>query len=236
MRRKAKSVLFLVSIILLWTAFGGRDNVLASEPYSFVASFDHFQENYNTTRLTDGGITLSDLDRYLGSGFPEPFAVESVGPVNNLGPLFTFPNFLTFGGTVPGPGYGFGRFGSAKITSGREAIAARMDIFSGSVSPNTLTLQALLNGTVVATDAMTFSQKDMRTRLEISGISFDTLRLVSSGSFQNGAAFIGIDNVNITNIPEPATLLLLGLGARLCLTASPRRAAMATRKQTSKIK
>lgn len=32
--------------------------------------------------------------------------------------------------------------------------------------------------------------------------------------------------LNVQYIPEPATLLLLGLGARLCLRASPRRAAI----------
>lgn len=35
----------------------------------------------------------------------------------------------------------------------------------------------------------------------------------------------------VYTIPEPATLLLLGLGARLCLRASPRRAAIVRRKR-----
>jgi DNA-binding beta-propeller fold protein YncE len=36
-----------------------------------------------------------------------------------------------------------------------------------------------------------------------------------------------------TQVPEPATLLLLGLGARLCLMAPPRRAVIIRRRRTS---
>jgi hypothetical protein len=36
----------------------------------------------------------------------------------------------------------------------------------------------------------------------------------------------------ISDVPEPATFLLLGLGARLCLMASPRRAAIVRRRRS----
>jgi hypothetical protein len=64
---------------------------------------------------------------------------------------------------------------------------------------------------------------------EYSGIGHIT-GILDSGNVLNND-FYFYDNAKLILIPDPATLLLLGLGARLCLRATPRRAAVVTRKR-----
>jgi hypothetical protein len=91
-----------------------------------------------------------------------------------------------------------------------------MDIFYLTLPPelrnNRLALEALLGQNVVATDEMTFLVRSgvQHELLSISGVSFDSLRLRAYGPDDNGAVSIGFDNVEI--VPEPATLVLFGLG------------------------
>src|SRR5690348_6990821 len=79
--------------------------------------FDAFSEGVIGSTFTDGGITFSALDQYSGSGPGAPFIIEGTDGVG-LGPSFSPPNYLTTQGLVPGPGFSFGRFGSARITFG----------------------------------------------------------------------------------------------------------------------
>jgi hypothetical protein len=176
---------------------------------------------FHGSTITDGGITFSDYDYYSDAiGLPRHFYIESIGSQYDAGPYFTRPNYLKGLNYSSGPLWSFTRFGSANISFGTDASEASVLIlYPGINSPNILEFQALLNGEVVATDVLEFvdlpNNLILSTQLTVSSERFDALRLIASGSYENGAVFIGIDNVSITPIPEPATVLLLSLGAAI---------------------
>jgi len=181
-----------------------------------TANFDGMTEGIAGTAFTDGGITFSSLDqRVPGQPVPNLFAIEATTfPLTG----FTPRNYLTFGTNSPGNGFGFGRFGSANIDFSGMATSVTMDIFGfGSTSANTLTLEGIFGGNVVASDTVNFLGDPISIvylPLSISGM-FDSLRLVAAGPFDSGVVLFGMDNVNVTLVPEPAaaTLLLIGCGA-----------------------
>ena len=97
---------------------------------------------------------------------------------------------LTQGGLIPGPDIARGHLGSASITFGSlPAVAASVDIYGFNVSPNELTFEALLAGSVVAHDTISMNgfpsgPLEWHQVLSISGPTFDSLRLVASGPEQ----------------------------------------------------
>ncbi|BBD68887.1 hypothetical protein NIES4072_37850 [Nostoc commune NIES-4072] len=187
---------------------------VASPATAALATFDSFTEGFVTPVLTDGGITFSDLDQRL-SGETSVFVIERDN--ESLKSPFSPPNVLTFGGYVPGPGVGFGRFGSATISTGELASVASLDIFNLQfpATDNILTLEAYLDGTLVGTNSVNFKTDDtgiLYRQLSLSDVTFDKLRLVASGSEEEGVLFIDIDNVRIDQtaiVPEPSSVLSL---------------------------
>jgi MYXO-CTERM domain-containing protein len=180
---------------------------------TLLATFDTLPEGDAGSVITDGGITFSHLDRRLTGPPQTNFTIEATD-TTLFGPTFTPPNYLNTGGYVGGPGFSFGRFGSARITFGSvRGYNASMDIFSFLGDPNSLTLEAWLGGSPVASSSVTFAGSGIGRRgLTINRVAFDELRLVASGPQDSGVVFIGIDNVRVTLAPEPASLGLLGLG------------------------
>ena len=187
-----------------------------------IATFNTFSEGFSGTTITDGGITFFDLDeRFSPARLPYTFSIESTTP-EQLGSYFSTPNYLTTEGFVPGSEPSFGRFGSARITTGRVAQAASLELFSQLFSPlnNNLTLEASLNGNLVASNSVALADFEVigtgpllhQTLAVSSDVAFDELRLVASGPDDNGVAFIGIDNVRF--VPEPTSALsVLAFGA-----------------------
>lgn len=179
-----------------------------------IATFDSFAEGDANIAFTDGGITFSDLDERSGPA-QHSFSIEGTDR-DQFGPYFSPPNYLTTGGFSLGPEFSFGRFGSAKIklADGSKGMAAIVEIFDLGSSNNILTLQALLDGKIVAADSIAFkpfSESVRHQTLVVYGAIFDDLRLVASGPDDSGVVSIGIDNVRITPLPLcfglPATII-----------------------------
>ena len=115
---------------------------LGSPALAAIATFDSSSEGILGTTITDGGITFFDLDEHLSPDqLPYTFSVEST-TAEQLGSSFSASNYLTTGGFVPAPDLSFGRFGSARITTGRVEQSASLELFSQLFSPsgNILTL------------------------------------------------------------------------------------------------
>lgn len=187
----------------------------ASPTLAAIATFDSFSEGFSGTTITDGGITFFDLDERLSpEQIPYTFSIEGT-TASQLGSSFSAPNYLTTEGFVPGPDPSFGRFGSARITTGKVEQAASLELFSQqpfSPSDNILTLEASLDGNLVASKSAALTDFEvvgtsplLHKTLAVSGVAFDELRLVASGPDDDGVAFIGIDNVSV--VPEPTSTL-----------------------------
>ncbi|MBW4649000.1 MAG: PEP-CTERM sorting domain-containing protein [Kastovskya adunca ATA6-11-RM4] len=210
---KNKSALYLgLSAIAMVSSVALPAPVLAA-----IATFDSFAEGASGTTITDGGITFFDLD--VGSAPGEPFPEFVVESTDEFEPFFSRPNYLTAGGFAEGSAFSFGAINSLRFTNRKIESAASLDVFSllpFEPTSNVLTLEALLNGALVASqqvalaDFEVFGSFDdlLYQNLAISGVQFNELRLVSSGD-DNGA-FIGIDNVRVgelASVPEPTSIL-----------------------------
>ena len=190
---------------------------------TLVANFDIFEEGAIGFTFQDGGITFSENDPYSSLQPPGIYTLLTADDVSEDGRFigFSSPNVLTCAnGYVPGPTGGAGRFGSLRISFDGLASMASTDIFlygGLEYSENQLSFQAFLNGILVAEEIIHVPQEFGFHILQpaISNVLFDDLRLVSSGPFSSGASFLAMDNVEITLVPEPATLLLLGMGGLL---------------------
>lgn len=201
----------------------------ASPTLAGTATFDGFLEGFSNTTITDDEVTFFDLDTRLPlETFPATFSIEGTTK-DYLGNFFSDSNYLTFGGYAEGAEASFGRFGSTRITTGKVESSASLDIFSQLFSPsnNLLTLEAFLDGNLVQSNSVALADFGvietsslLHSTLSISGVKFDELRLVASGSDDDGAAFIGIDNVRV-GVHEPTSALsvlafgILGVGSVL---------------------
>jgi hypothetical protein len=212
---KRQSIVILIVLVSCGIIPGICENSFANPPGTLTATFDDLSEGYWASSFTDGGITISDLSWYTDDiGLVPGFVVEGVGAQYNLGSAFTRPNGLSSCGHSPGDGYGYSRFGSAKITCGMKATAGGIDIFTypRDYETNILKLQAIANGTVVASSTIRFNDGLGYHRLAVSGTTFDYMQMVASGANNQGTVFILMDNITMTPIPEPASALLIGAG------------------------
>jgi hypothetical protein len=193
-------------------------------------NFDSLSEGFVGSSFTDGGITFFDQQP-----FPT-FAIDSLGfSAIELGPTFSPPNYLNFGGFLtPGPECCiFGGFQSMRMSFDGEASSARLDVYTfiNISSSNTLALEAYLAGALVAIDSALISSFEEtfvfpppldftlgHRRFAVSGNHFDELRLVASGPAE--LVFPGVDNVAI---PEPGVLELIMASGVFALLRRRRR-------------
>lgn len=212
-KRVPRSVL-LVSILAWITS--GHSPAYALQVYT--ATFDDLSEGTSGQSLSDGGLTFSALDtRQNGNNPPGVFTIDQA--TANLFSPFSPPNAMTFGGYETGPLGSFGRLGSAWIDFSGFGSSASVDVFSlyvpggDDISQNSLALEAWDGRTLVASSSISFTtQYAVQYRLlGLTGVTFNRLRLVSSGPVDHGVSFIELDNVRVTPVPEPAPALLLSL-------------------------
>ena len=97
--------------------------------------------------------------------------------------------------------------------------SASMNVFDdGWAHNNILVLEALIGDAVVVSSSIMSEENARLPRLQtlsISGINFDSLRLVTQGTGEYISSYIGIDTAAIEtgvfSVPEPSSLLLFSL-------------------------
>jgi hypothetical protein len=184
-----------------------------------LATFDGFAEGFANS-FTDGGITFSNLDCYFGQGPVNSFAFDDASVDLAGQPGFTSPNVLGFSGYSPGTGVAFTRLGSFDFTIGASASTASFDFYCfGNDAGSTITLQGIRNAQVVGSQVVNLPTQFVISRLFVSlGTgTYDSFHIVANSPTNQGAIFGVIDNVNVTPVPEPATLAALALGGATLL-------------------
>lgn len=184
---------------------------VASAAAGGIATFDSFTEGSLGTSFHDGGIRFYNPDNYTPEG--SPFICERADGTLS-GPFFSNPNALTLTGWVQGSQAGYSRVGSFYASVGGPSDYARVEVFYFFLvsTGNTISMQALRNGAVVATDSFVVTTPFQAHRtLEIDGPEFDEIRIVGSGPNEAGAMFALFDNFEIRGVPAPTAALLLVL-------------------------
>src|SRR5262249_11405937 len=146
---------------------------------------------------TEGGITFFNFDNLLG-GTPTMVVEDSSGVFLPYG--FSPPNCLGFTTFVPGPAVSFGRIKVVCMRTGQLETEGQITVFeSGTGAGNTITLDALRNNAVALSTSLVVGGGGgvNAYTLRISGVSFDTLRLIGSGPNDQGCFFALVDNVSI---------------------------------------
>ena len=190
-----------------------------SHAAEFVAHFDTMSEgDVHVSSMLSDGISFYQLDQNL-SGSNQVFTVEAADSAD-LGPSFTGPNVITFGGYVPGPGVSFGRVKSFNIglqSPSWEMTGIDLDVWTlmPSSTGNQVVLEAwsedaLLSSTSFVPAGFTIDHRHLNLALD----SVHHFALRGVGTHDNGVVFLNLDNVRITAspVPEPATWAGFGLG------------------------
>ncbi|WDD98774.1 PEP-CTERM sorting domain-containing protein [Thalassomonas actiniarum] len=188
--------------------------------------FSDLEEGFHGATLNDNGIIFSDVKEVAGERYPTHWAIDEIDP-SALPGEGTVPGIkqLTFGGYSSGVTSGSGSsFGSANIDFEAEnAHSATVNIYDTGNTvfwawSNILTLEALFNDSVVASSFISFDDNQGLQRvqsLSVSGVNFDSLRLVASGAEVQQSVFISIDSVSIETgtltVPEPNSIVLFSV-------------------------
>lgn len=217
MSSRSRSGLLLASVGVACILVGG-----ASAARAGFADFDDLAEGFYGDTLTTGGITFFDVDEHLSTEGGE-LAVDDVSGayalIPEFVPSFSSPNVLHMTAITLGPGASFSRFGELRMTTGQIASFASLDLFfsvDAVTIGNSIALEAYLGNDLVATDSVLLQDCLFQSdSLSILDVEFDTLRLTASGPGPDSFFIGAVDNVLI--IPEPSSLLLVGLSSLLVL-------------------
>ncbi len=194
---------------------------LANPSLAAVANFDSLTPGFSGSSVTENEITFSSLIAGFRLDRPQ-FLVQSS---NQFEPFFSSPNYLTFGSpnTENSP---IGSFGSMTITPSQVSDSVSLDVltlnpsFGSDLSPfppidDSLVLEAFFQGETVAITSLLISEFDpfdlsgqyLSTTLSLSGVKFDQLQLYMPRAFADATIPLAIDDVTISPVPEPLTIL-----------------------------
>jgi hypothetical protein len=208
MRFWATQPLCLNLLFVSCACFGLLSQAHATE---YLANFD--DQPIGQLFNEDGGILFSyqsDLQ-----GFPNELFISSASTSTD-GTDFSPPHVAVPDGFAGNGGLTFGYLGVLGFSIPQPANYAQLDVFySGLTGGNTLTLQGISNGQVLATENFLENPSSPGVNhvlLSLAGGPFDSFKLTSSGPEDNGFSLIAFDNVLVQSVPEPATILPFGLG------------------------
>ena len=174
--------------------------LLSAPALAGQAHFDTYTEGVIATSFVEDGITFSNLDNTLqpvGTAF---FIAEQADGTLAGQTGFSSPICLGSVGWSSGPGASFGRTKSFEMTPSGNADQASLELFLfGSYAGNTVTLEAYMGASLVASDSITVAPgfSIQHYHLSVSGTSFDHLRLVGGGAQDSGVFFGLVDDVTV---------------------------------------
>jgi hypothetical protein len=176
--------------------------LLSTPAAAQVADFDTHTEGSPSVTVVDGGITFTNMYNGLG-GTPNFVFEQADGTLSGM-PGFTTPMTLSFGGYVVGPMTGFSRIISFDIATGGLASSGSVEVFEYFSYPaNSITLQALLGTTVVASQTVPIAGgiSVNHYSLSVSAPAFDRMHVLGSGPTDSGAFFANVDHVTMGGAP-----------------------------------
>jgi hypothetical protein len=169
------------------------------------ATFDAFAEGSPALSITDGAITVSNLDQAIPPPTIGNFIIERADATLAGQPGFTPNNCLGFGGYSPGPSAAFSRCKSFEIRwTGGAASSGQLEVFHfASSAGNTCTLQGWYQGAVVDSAQFTFPGGFVvsHNQLRVSNGPFDMLRLLGGGPTDSGVFFGLADTIEVVVMP-----------------------------------
>lgn len=209
-----------------------------------VQNYDSLTEGFLGTAFADGGVSYRDANNVSGfyaDGIPfnstdlgNQLIIEDATDFYLAFPTYGSPNnSLTFGSAyVSGPNLSIGALASVFMDINQTATAASLDLAfyeNGPWGGIVCHLDALQNGQVVASDTYTLADGGGRdnanfTTMSVGASAFNGLHLYATKNGEYTAPRGMIDDLVITTpVPEPATLLILGLPALALLKRKSRR-------------
>ena len=234
-------------------SFAAGAAIMASLALTTAARADIFSDyesltegDYGNTLVHDG-VTYHDVNQVSGI-FPDgttfgpgdlgsDVIVENATLFYNDFPDYGSPiNSLTFGNSfVPGDNLSIGPLASVWMDLGETGNSVSLDLAyyeNGPWGGIEYHLDALLDGTVVASDSFTIagdgSGRDNPTfqTMSLGGVEFDQLHLFGQFNGEYSAPRGMIDDLRITAVPEPGSLALIVVGGLgLCVWRVRRRKA-----------
>ena len=231
---------FKLSLLGLATLIGTSS--LASA--NVFDTYENLSEGFLGSTFTQNGVTYRDVNNV--SGFyadGAPFGPTDNGDqviIENAALLYpNFPgygspvNSMTFGSAfINGENLSIGALASVWMDVAGGGSAASFDIAfyeNGPWGQIVYHLDAVKNGNVVASDTFTISDLGGRDNvtfdtLSVSGPAFDSLHLYAT---KNGSYTVPrgmIDDLSVTSVPEPTSIVVIGM-AGAGLLARRRRSA-----------
>ena len=208
-------------------ALAGVSGAALASP--IISNYEDLSEGFYGTEFTHNGVTYRDVNNQAGV-YADGIAFVA-GELNgdvvieDAGLLYNdFPDYgsamhaMTFGGVfVPGANLSIGALSTVTMDLATNATAASVELAyyqNGPWGGIVYQFDALLNGQVVATDSFVISDLGGRDDIafhtfSIDGVEFDSLNLYATLGGQLTAPRGMIDNLTITPIPAPASVVAL---------------------------
>ncbi|XHC26470.1 MAG: hypothetical protein ACFHWZ_17300 [Phycisphaerales bacterium] len=225
-----------MKIAIAITALAGACGAALAGPV--VSDYEDLDEGFYGTEFNHNGVTYRNVNNQAGF-YPDGEAfeagdlsgevvIENAGLLYNDFPEFGSPvNAMTFGGVlVPGENLSIGALSTVTMDLDTPANAASVELAyyeNGPWGGIVYQFDALLNGQVVASESFVIAGADGRDNIafhtfNIDGVEFDSLNLYATLNGEFTAPRGMIDNLSITPIPAPASLVafagLAGMAAR----------------------